>query len=479
MLQNKTDGKKLMLENVPLEFRRRYGSLPREMYIRECYEDLYEEATLYMLDPMKSTPSILFTGVPGIGKSIFLIYFLWRYSQDGRFEGKSFAFEVEHGGYYYFQQLKENGEFFCSGKLLDINQIPLDDILLVADLKEHREPSTPGKWTLIFSSPDPVRYKDTMKMANNITYTVPTWNYEELRMVEPDVSKWLSSYNVCGGVARLLFSAGDPIAKINAALKFRGASVIEYFFKYGFGGLDSDTNYALIHINPPYSVDEGRYLYDAPIPDYAFASDYVIQQLTNMYVTKLFGEQINLFNAGGGLVSEKLGGATAGNLFEKICLWILPMAGEEIAEGECISLIDDQRPLGAFKFPLALVSLPRNFKKTGDLMMDVFYRPLSATLESGDSFCVLELNGTITLIIIQYTVAKDHGVRVKGLQEIFEAFNETVRASIKRKIVLFVTPFDGNLCSKQPFLIAEGRTYGPTTDFEQWTYRRTLKVKQN
>ena len=464
----------LILDHVPVEFIDRYGTLPPEIYIRECYEELYEKAILFMLVPTKSRPTILFTGVPGIGKSIFMIYFLWRFSTDDRFMNKNFAFESKFGLYYYYQQSEKDGEFICSGKRLGRDQIPLNELLLVADLKEMSEPVDPGRWTLIFSSPNPLRYKEAMKMGDSVKYTLPTWSFQELCAVEPNVSKWLPFYEMGGGVARLLFSVGDPISKIDEALGTSGAKVAEYFFDNGFGGLDSDNSYALIHINPPYAAEEGRYLYDAK-HHYTFASNYILERIIDMHSTKLFANFLNLFNQGGGLASASLGGASAGNLFEKICLWILPMAGEEMAEDACSSLIDGQRPLGAFKFPTALSSLRHDFKKTrNDLTADVFYRPLSANLESGDSFCVLELNGIITLIVLQFTVAEEHGVRYRGVTEIYEAFDETVRVSIERKLVLFVIPFEGNLRSKQPFINVKGTRYRLTTDFEQWVYERKL-----
>ena len=473
-IPNSANGQMLILDNVPYEFTERYGILPRELYIRECYVELYEEATLFMLNPTKSIPSILFTGVPGIGKSMFLIYFLWRFSKDDRFKQKSFVFEVKFGLYYYFQQSEKDGEFFCSGEELHKEQIPLDEILLVADLEAHQGRAYPGKWTLIFSSPNPLRHGEVMKRANSVTYTVPTWSFEELRMVEPEVIKWLSYYELFGGVARVLFAVDNPISKMNAALTFKGAKVAERFFDYGFGGLDSEISYTLIHINPPYSAVEGKYLYSA-YHEYDFASEYVLQRIVEMHTIKLFAQYLDLFNQGGGLGSATYGGASAGNLFEKICIWIIPLAGEEIAEGGCISLIDGQRPLGAFKFPTVLSSLPHDFKKTHkNLTTDVFYRPLSATLESGDSFCVLNLNGIITLIVMQFTVAENHGVRYRGLTEIYEAIEESVRVSIEKKVVLFVTPLDSNLRSKQAFLNAEGKLYKQTTDFEQWVYKRKL-----
>ena len=279
-------GKMLIPENIPREFLNRYErDVSRGIYIRKCYEDLYEEASAIMVNPKKVDAKFLFTGVPGIGKSMFMIYFLWRYSNDDRFKDKSFAFEVERSGYFYFQQSKEQGEFFCSGNLININQIRLSQILLVADMKEHREPATPGKWTLIFSSPNPLRYKETMKYKPRYRYILPTWSMEEIRMVDPDEKNWSPLYEKCGGVIRqLLTDESDSVDTVEEALIAKGPTIAQYFFKYGFGGLDPETNSALIHINPPHSAEKGGYLYRAP-PVYSFASNYVLEQLAYKYAS--------------------------------------------------------------------------------------------------------------------------------------------------------------------------------------------------
>ena len=155
------------------------------------------------------------------------------------------------------------------------------------------------------------------------------------------------------------------------------------------------------------------------------------------------------------------------------------MAGLEIAENECISLIKGQLPLGAYQVPVTLSHLPSDFKTSKNLTRNVFYVPLDSNMKSADSFFVLELNGLWTLIVLQFTDAAAHGVRADGLVEIFSSFTDTVRKDIKRKVVLFVTPSEGKLCEEQSFLDTNGDTYktrarNPAIDFEQWLYRRTF-----
>ena len=364
-----------------------------------------------------------------------------------------------------------------------MNEIPLHQILLVTDLIEPRLPATPGKWTLIFSSPNPLRYKEIMKYKPRYRYTLPTWSMEEMHMVDPDEKNWLPLYEKCGGIIRLLLTdEADSIDDIEDALFHKGSMIANYFSKYGFGDLDIETNSALIHMNPPYSVEKGGFLYRAP-PVYSFASDYVFTQLASNYDTALMAEVTGWFDAGGGKASTKLGGATAEYLFKKICLYLLPLAGEEVADNECTSLIEGQLPLGAFQFPVDISPIPLDFKTIKNLKCNVFYRPEDPNMKSGDTFFVMELNGLWMLFVLQVTVAAAHGVRADSLVEIYNSFIDTVRNDIKRKVVLFVTPCEGELCKKQLFLDTAGNAYKTgepheAIDFEQWVYRKTFNFKE-
>jgi len=96
----------------------------------------------------------------------------------------------------------------------------------------------------------------------------------------------MERYEMCGGVLRSILgcTAIDLREEIEKALIFKGPIIAAYFFKHGFGGVDTDTDYLLIHLNPRYSEEEGRYLYSAP-PKYGLASDYVLRELTSKHQT--------------------------------------------------------------------------------------------------------------------------------------------------------------------------------------------------
>ena len=61
-------GEHLLVKTLPSLFERRYGPIPKRIFVRDCYRSLYKIATDSMVDASLSGCVTLFTGVPGIGK---------------------------------------------------------------------------------------------------------------------------------------------------------------------------------------------------------------------------------------------------------------------------------------------------------------------------------------------------------------------------------------------------------------------------
>jgi hypothetical protein len=187
-------------------------------------------------------------------------------------------------------------------------------------------------------------------------------------------------------------------------------------------------------------------------------------------------EAKNWFNAGGGLASEKLGAVSAGHLFEKICLWLVPFAGRMISP---VTLRQDQMALGDITLP-QMQTLVCNWKELHNLQCNVLYQPLIANLESGDAFCLLQLVNEYSLIVLQVTVGEKHPVKANGLKEIFQAFPVDIKARITRKVIIFVTPMEGKLRTLQPLhnqddkVMALANIPHDARNFEQWVYRHYI-----
>lgn len=191
-----------------------------------------------------------------------------------------------------------------------------------------------------------------------------------------------------------------------------------------------------------------------------------------------------LFDTGGNVAVKEQGAESAGHLFEKICLWLVPLAGATISSGDCVALGrgEMRTPLGNLKLP-PMNTLSYDWKREENLVADVFYQPLITNLESGFAFCVLtQADGSFMLIVLRVTIAETHAIKGNDLHDIFKAFplaiREHITRSITRSILLFVTPFGGKLNSLQSFHSQPSEVAIEWPDcvryIEQWVYRHRL-----
>jgi hypothetical protein len=442
----------LEIETLPAVFYKRYGRIPSKIYVRHCYAKLYEIVTHLMLNYQEPFPTALFTGVPGIGKSLFLIYFLFMFFLDDRFPSKRFALEFVSGEYHYFEPKMEGG-FYLSRENED--SCPVLEIPIFSDIEGLFEPRSRGKWLFVFSSPNPLRYKEKMKNPPKFRYTLPTWTDLELLFIEPDDKKWIDRFILFGGVPRNVFWDGieeDPVIKLEDALESKGGIIADYFFKHGFGSVDPEKSYMLLHMNPPWSPNDNDWLYNHRAV-HSFASDTIFKSIVHKHASRLLAEPINLFN---GVASDVYGGGSAGNLFEKICLWLKPIAGQRITA-------QSMETANKYEINLPLMALLEYHWKENArddeskrLQPNILYQPKISNLESGDAFCLLPFGRAddgqpvFQLVVLQITVGENHPVKVNGLHDIILAYPEFIQHKIIKKLLVFLTPSDGKLNSIQP-----------------------------
>jgi hypothetical protein len=275
-------GEYLLIKALPSVLYERFINIPDKIYVRRCYRDLYELAATDMLNLTSKRSVTLFTGVPGIGKSLFLVYFIYRFLSDERFPDKRFALEFDRGEYNMFEPIGSAGNTFKK-TTLDAKCVHPKDFLLLCDIREPTEPTSAAKWTLIFSSPDPQRYKEMMKASDARQFTMPTWSESELRFLAPDNDGWLDAFCTFGGVPRHVFPGPrkrDPRDLLNATLTIRGFELASSYFIRGQCAHGDEHSFMLIHMNPP-KTSEGVYDYSG-CPEYNFASYEIFSRLAKL-----------------------------------------------------------------------------------------------------------------------------------------------------------------------------------------------------
>jgi len=435
-----------------------------------------------MVDASLSGCVTLFTGVPGIGKSLFMLYFISRFLVDERFTDKCFALEFTKGVYEYFRPTGEEGEFWYSTQDERGNNKLSTNFLLLCDIAETVGPQSRAKWTYIFSSPDPARYKEIMKNPPSRVYTLPTWSELELMFVSGDkpVGSWYDDFVLFGGVPRYIFNSNSgesaPLASLIKAVDEKGGALAESFFKFGFRMTDWLQCYMLVHINPPLSA-AGEFDYNNRTV-YTFASDAIFQMVAEKHSIQMLAGAVGMFNVG--VASESYGAVSAGKLFEKVCLWLKPLDGMRFT---ATSLMGDS--LNAdFEVPSHREMLPQDWKKSVRLVPSVLYVPRISNLEAGDCFYLVPLpTSGYLLVVLQITVGTSHPVKTNGLHDILLAYIEDVRVQVVSKALVFVLPAHGEFHGRQPLHTLKGKkidgsSYVPVAvrDFKQYVYRHVISL---
>ena len=456
-------GEQLTINQLPAHFAPRYGKIPETIYVRECYRELYKTASDSMLAECSGNSATLFTGVPGIGKSLFLVYFIYRFLHDDRFPNKTFAVEFTKGKYVCFQPTANAEEFSCTHQ--NSSYVYSKDNLLLCDIAEALEPEMRAKWTFIFSSPSPSRYKEILKNAPRARYILPTWSEQEFVFLNANISVWYENFVRYGGVPRSVFSDSNLLKE---ALDTKGGDIAECFFNYSFGIVNSLQDYMLVHINPPMSEDK-KYVYNG-ITTYSFASDFVFEKLVESNFEVMLAGAVKWFNAGG--AKETLDAFSAGVLFEKICLWLKTLNAQDITAVP-LSTGDNV----TFSVPSEKYILPHDWRLTAQLPVNKLILPRTANLESGDAFFVVANGPCYMLVVFQITVGESHPVKNNGLQKIVQAFPKDVREKITDKFLVFVIPAYGVLDKVQKIVTQKGENIilpDISNRFQQYVYKHTI-----
>jgi len=78
------------------------------------------------------------------------------------------------------------------------------------------------------------------------------------------------------------------------------------------------------------------------------------------------------------------------------------------------------------------------------------YIPPYGNLESGDAFCLIEINGRWTLVILQCTIAENHPVKQDGMKVINDCYKKIPALKMDDTVIMFMIPLNGKLKTKQP-----------------------------
>ena len=167
----------------------------------------------------------IITGTPGIGKSLFMIYFLWKLVKTG----KRVLFDYYPDIIYYDGKggvLKCSEGFLPSGNELSFWNA---DLWVLFDAK-HKEEGDLGDYpycrcTFVLStSPRRDMVNDFKKPPPPQVFYMPIWNEADLEIIAtlfPGVTDWKERFRILGGIPKHVLEVTDvsPTALLDAACR--------------------------------------------------------------------------------------------------------------------------------------------------------------------------------------------------------------------------------------------------------------------
>ena len=115
MIVRDDPGQHLVVYQLPRLFWDGCGDIRQNIFVRDCYGKLNTIVSDLMSGGWMNHGVTLFTGVSGISKYLFLVYFSYRWlglAIDS--QRNALPFEFDRGNYWYFQPNSEATLFSCT-----------------------------------------------------------------------------------------------------------------------------------------------------------------------------------------------------------------------------------------------------------------------------------------------------------------------------------------------------------------------------
>ena len=421
---------------------------PFEMYVRECWVDIYE--LIHDGYKKKSSVDFVVTGSPGIGKSVFSFYFMWRCMKDDNFAG--FYWEPEKRFVLHYSPLHGIGTVNMSTRRVK-HKIPH-----LVDFQEITSPSyLSSSCRVVFSSPNPDRFKEILKGDHAKGFIQPPWVLREILDAHTRISRYRenvhinvvrSQFNIYGGIPRYVLAQaykGDSI--MSAALSRKAAEIINVLMNLALLMKDDKVSYIILHLYPKNSDD---YSFDGGI--LLPASPWVVEELERRDILRMDAKNTCYMRW-----RQSPFETSTGWMFETFCFKLLQGQNHYVEQLE---------PKTRKKIKIPGVTVHR-YIRFGRVAMDpasqltpyelinwtpkpgFLYKLLKSNAESLDAYMITR---SAELIILQFTIAKDHPVKVKGLEAILNRFNGKYNSSS----LVFVCPEFHRLHKMQNLVLPNG-----------------------
>ncbi|OAJ36810.1 hypothetical protein, variant 4 [Batrachochytrium dendrobatidis JEL423] len=279
----------------------------QKLYVRECYKDVFE---LLLKHISPSMESFAISGTPGIGKSLFFVYILYRLMDD--FAEKTLSLKpnrivYQMGSTYKCfdlqQQLVTRTTEFDAEEL-----VWKQDTFYVIDGRTS-EPLASSCIVLFISSPRSEWYKEFVKQKMAKEWYFPVWTLDELQTCRLHCYPGLKiemlqeRHRICGGVARFVFhndySIPVPKKMLSALADVNAAVGVKYV------GETTDifpASHTLLQI----LVGDDEFGNTYQFTDLDVASEYVGEQLWQLRSSQMITNLQEMFGGAPNEISRHL-----------------------------------------------------------------------------------------------------------------------------------------------------------------------------
>ncbi len=376
------------------------------LIVRECYEKLY---TKFINLEQRH---ILLTGNPGIGKSWFLYYMMYRLIKDDK-----------STRIFYTHALTDYSYFISDGKITDGKMLRFSENDLLMQFQKEKHVGTSYYFfdcafnksganinlaklcdkTLVVSSPNDNNYKDYWKFCedNNSSRKMymPPWTLHELKAL--NISKkevnFDFKYSLWGGIPRKIFASDTCIEASNATIDHAIRQVIDNRKTPDRHLGDISIGTGKLYSHKVYHIQTEDFF----TPSISLASPYVSKKLFEEWCKSSKYSIVTLINS---CCGQPLLAAVRGQLFEQYAHTVLSVPPKKY-KVKCLETGTESEitlnPSGQEKFD-----------NLSDVNSDnVYYYPSSRIFESVDS--ILPPNNAF-----QITVSRSHGMKHHGLDKV-------------------------------------------------------------
>ena len=405
-----TYGEPSDLRPLPMSHPFRY---PR-FYVRPCYPVYYDLLVSYLAQVKPACTTL--TGTPGIGKSLFYVYFVNRYIQThDRFSLVVSAFEKnsEHLGSMTFHKSDSASAMTVEANL---GLIPkLDNALYICD---GPPPAVYAKNMIVFTSPNRNWLRIVRGYEGYSTIYFPPWDKTELEEaigVLPefgvDMSTLHARYDGFGGVARYCLGSnrtaieGKQLLREKIESLSRMSDVVHWLNDESGGEL----KHRLIHYWPIIYTE-----YDPFVLYYrkAICSDSTAEFILDSLAEKRELDRVELLRLVQGITDL---GVFYGRSFERLCH-------------------DDLGKSGSFK--VFCIDIKGKIPAERIVIPPMCYHATPPGTESIDG--LVHLSNEKVLILFQVTVSKRHPVKANGILRKMEEMgllDQFISGDLKVKLV--------------------------------------------